>query len=99
MTGYKKSTLERWGLSEIKVGRGTAMAEHQSWMSVTFRPSGSSALKTDLILRAEVFFRGGLAYFSRTKLNHILQLFQPHGFVVEEFTCWTDLLQSRCFTT
>jgi len=47
----------------------------------------------------DVFFREGLAYFSRTELNHILHLFQQHDFVVEESSCCTDLLQSRCFTT
>ena len=33
----------------------------------------------------------GRPYFSRTKLNHILHLFQQHGFVAEESGCWTDL--------
>ncbi len=34
-----------------------------------------------------VFFREGLVYFSRTMQNHILQLLQQHGFVVEESRC------------
>ena len=31
-----------------------------------------------------VYFREGLVYFSRTMQNHILQLLQQHGFIVEE---------------
>ncbi len=34
-----------------------------------------------------VYFREGLVYFSRTMQNHILQLLQLHGFVVEESGC------------
>ncbi len=34
-----------------------------------------------------VYFREGLVYFSRTIQNHILQLLQQHGFVVEESGC------------
>ncbi len=36
-------------------------------------------------------------YFSRPMQNHILQLLQQHGFVVEESGCWIGL-QSRSFT-
>ena len=92
-------------------------------MCVTFRPSGSSALKTDLILSWKSLpgFRNASKSASATgnlhiwkgsinaerhkqvleqhlfparrkqKLNHILHLFQQHGFVVEESSCWTDL--------
>ncbi len=35
----------------------------------------------------DVYFREGLVYFSRTMQNHILQLLQQHGFVVEESGC------------
>jgi len=45
----------------------------------------------------DVFFREGLACFSRTKLNHILHLFQQHGFVVEESGRWTDLPAVQTF--
>ncbi len=34
-----------------------------------------------------VYFREGLVYFSRTMQNHILQLLQQRGFVVEESGC------------
>ncbi len=45
----------------------------------------------------DVYFREGLVYFSRTIQNHILQLLQQHGFIVEESGCWIGL-QSRSFT-
>ncbi len=35
----------------------------------------------------DVYFREGLVYFSRTMQNHIQQLQQQHGFVVEESGC------------
>ncbi len=38
-------------------------------------------------------FQGRLAYFSRTLQNHILQLLQQHGFIVEE-----DFLSCRNFS-
>lgn len=42
----------------------------------------------------DIFFRGGLAYFM---LNHILQLLQQYGFVVEESWCWTGLAAVQSF--
>jgi len=39
----------------------------------------------------------GLAYFSKTVLNHILHLFHQHGFIVEESSCWTDLPAFQMF--
>ncbi len=36
-------------------------------------------------------------YFSRTMQNHILQLLQQHGFVVEEFRCWIGLPAVQIF--
>jgi len=39
----------------------------------------------------------GYAYFSKTKLNHILHLFQQHGFVVQGSSCWTDLPAVQMF--
>ncbi len=44
--------------------------------------SAESYIKVD-----EVYFREGLVYFSRTMQNHILQLLQKHGFIVEESWC------------
>ncbi len=45
----------------------------------------------------DVCFREGLVYFSRTMQNHILQLLQQHGFVVEESGCWIDLPAVQIF--
>ncbi len=44
-----------------------------------------------------VYFREWLVYFSRTMQNHILQLLQQHGFVVEKSRCWIDLLAVQIF--
>ncbi len=45
----------------------------------------------------DVYFREGLMYFSRTMQNHILQLLQQHGFIVEESGCWIGLLAVQIF--
>ncbi len=39
---------------------------------------------TYALLQADIYFREGLVYFSRTMQYHILQLLQQHDFVVEE---------------
>ncbi len=39
------------------------------------------------VLEQHMPFREGLVYFSRTMQNHILQLLQQHGFIVEESGC------------
>ncbi len=44
-----------------------------------------------------VYFREGLVYFSRTMENHLLQLLQQHGFVVEESGCWIGLPAVQIF--
>jgi len=45
----------------------------------------------------DVFFRDDLSYFSKIMLNHMLLLFQQHGFIVEESGCWTDLPAVQSF--
>ena len=45
----------------------------------------------------DVFFREGLAYSSKTMLNHILYLLQQHVFVEEESGCWTGLPAVQTF--
>ncbi len=45
----------------------------------------------------DVYFREGLVYFSRTMQNHILQLLQLHGFIVEESGCWSGLPAVQTF--
>ncbi len=45
----------------------------------------------------DVYFREGLVYFRRTMQNHILQLLQQHGFVVEESGCWIRLHAVQIF--
>lgn len=39
----------------------------------------------------EVYFRESLAYFSRIMPNHVLQLLQQHGFVLNRSACCPDL--------
>lgn len=36
-----------------------------------------------------ITFREGLAYFSKTRLNHIMPLLQQRGIIVEKSRCWT----------
>ncbi len=43
------------------------------------------------------YFREGLVYFSRTIQNHIQQLLQQQGFVIEESRCWIDLPAVQIF--
>ncbi len=45
----------------------------------------------------DVYFREGLVYFSRTMQNHILQLLQQHGFIVEESGGWIGLPAVQIF--
>ncbi len=45
----------------------------------------------------DVYFREGLVYFSRTMQNHILQLLQQHGFILEESGCWIGLPAVQIF--
>ncbi len=44
-----------------------------------------------------IYFNKGLLYFSRTTQNHILQLLQQHGFIVEESGCWIGLPAVQIF--
>lgn len=45
-----------------------------------------------------IFFREGIAYFTKTMLNFILHPLQLHGFVVEKSRCWTCLFYSPDFS-
>ncbi len=45
----------------------------------------------------DVYFREGLVYLSRTMQNHILQLLQQHGFIVEESGCCIGLPAAQIF--
>ncbi len=47
---------------------------------------------------ASRWYGGGGGYFSRTMQNHILQLLQLHGFIVQESGAELAFLQSRSFT-
>ncbi len=44
------------------------------------------------------WYGGGGGYFSRTMQNHLLQLLQLHGFIVQESGAELACLQSRSFT-
>jgi len=81
------------------------MAANQYWMTLICGPSSHTALKTDsgtlpeiicehdpeMLPSLRVFFREGAADFSKTMLNHILNVLQQHDFVEEELRCCTGL--------
>lgn len=56
-----------------------------------------SAERCIQVLEQPIFFREGLAYFSKTMLNCTLHLLQQHGFIIEESGFWTGLPAVQTF--
>ncbi len=67
-------SISAYGMGSLHVLEGTMNAERYIKSNTCSPPD-------------DVYFREGLVYFSRTMQNHILQLLQQHGFVVEESAC------------
>ncbi len=69
------SCLFRRAICPLEGGGGGQTGWHRAYKSNICSPPD------------DVYFREDLVYFSRTMQNHILQLLQQHGFVVEESGC------------
>ncbi len=72
------ASLMVWGVHKcIRYGQLTCLGRHNECWKVYEGFRATICSPPD-----DVHFREGLAYFSRTMQNHILQLLQQHGFVV-----------------
>ncbi len=68
--------ISAYGMGSLHVLEGTMNAERYI-----------KVLEQHMLPPDDVYFRECLVYFSRTMQNHIPQLLQQHGFVVEEYGC------------
>ncbi len=75
--------ISAYGLGSLHVSEGT-MKVYKGFIA-TYAPLQTTSIS------------GKSLYFSRTMQNHILQLLQQHGFVVEESGCWIGLPAVQIF--
>ncbi len=82
--------ISAYGMGSLHVLEGTMNAERYI-----------KVLEQHMLPSRQCLFKGtcdfSLVYFSRTMQNHILQLLQQHGFVVEESGCWIGLPAVQIF--
>ncbi len=79
--------ISAYGMGSLHVLEGTMNAErYTKVLEQHMLPS-----------RWRLHFREWLVYFSRTMQNHILQLLQQHGYIVEESGCWIGLPAVQIF--